>query len=95
MTTDSTPLQRRISELLKENKYLAIVVGDFRKKGKYYDFHNDTIKILKDIGLKLHDIVVIQSVSFDIANKRFGGIKKYDMTAKSHEYLLIFKKNAI
>ena len=81
--------------LLKENKYLAIVVGDFRKRGKYYHFHSDTIRVLEEIGLKLHDVVVIQSVSFDIANKRFGGLKKYKMTSKVHEYLLVFKKNAI
>jgi len=79
-------------KLLKQNKYCALVVGDFRRKGIYYNFHMDTINIMKELGLKLHDLIIIQSVSFDIANKRFGGIKKYKMTSKIHEYLLIFKK---
>lgn len=84
-------LEKSIS-LLKKDRYMALVVGDFRKNGKYYTFHLDTIKICKELGLKLHDLIIIQSVTFDIANKRFGGIKKYDMTSKVHEYLLIFKK---
>ena len=91
-----TEILNKSINLLKHGKYLALVVGDFRIRGKYYPFHSDTIKILFDIGLKLHDIVVIQSVSFDIANKRFLMFKKYKFTSKVHEYLLIFKKeNAI
>lgn len=85
----------KATNLLKKNKYCALVIGDFRKKGKYYTFHLDTIKMMEELGLKLHDLIIIQSVTFDIANKRFGGIKKYDMTSKVHEYLLIFKKDAL
>ena len=86
---------KKSTDLLKENKYCCLVVGDFRKNKKYYTFHLDTIKIMEELGLKLHDVVIIQSVSFDIANKRFGGLKRYLMTSKVHEYLLVFKKNAI
>lgn len=78
--------------LLKKDKYCALVVGDFRKRGIFYNFHIDTINIMKELGLKLHDLVIIQSATFDIASRRFGGIKKHKMTAKVHEYLLVFKK---
>jgi len=86
---------KKSTDLLKENKYCCLVVGDFRKNKKYYTFHLDNIKIMEELGLKLHDIVIIQSVTFDIANKRFGMFKNYKFTSKVHEYLLVFKKNAI
>jgi len=78
--------------LLKEDKYMCLVVGDFRLKKKYYTFHCDNIRIMQELGMKLHDVVCIQSVSFDIANRRFGMFKKWKFTAKVHEYLLVFKK---
>jgi len=78
--------------LLKEDKYMCLVVGDFRLKKKYYTFHCDNIRIMQELGMKLHDVVCIQSVSFDIANRRFGMFKNWKFTAKVHEYLLVFKK---
>jgi len=80
------------TRLLKKDKYVALVVGDFRKNKTYYTFHCDVIEMMIELGLKVHDIITIQSVTFDIANKRFGGLKKYKITSKVHEYLLIFKK---
>lgn len=79
-------------DLLKEDKYMCLVVGDFRLKKKYYTFHCDNIRIMQELGMKLHDVICIQSVSFDIANKRFGMFKKWKFTSKVHEYLLVFKK---
>jgi len=83
-------MEKSVSYLKKEG-YLALVVGDFRIKKKYYPFHCDNIKIMQELGLKLHDIIILQSVTFDIANRRFGSHKKYKFTSKIHEYLLIFK----
>jgi hypothetical protein len=40
----------------------------------------------------LHDIIILQSVTFDRANIRFGSYKDSKITAKVHEYILIFKK---
>lgn len=87
--------RRRMDEAvlkLKVGGYCILVVGDFRKNGKYYTFHNDVIKAMDYCGLKLHDLIIIQSVTFDIANKRFGGFKNSKITAKVHEYCLVFKK---
>jgi len=85
-------IMEKAIDYLKEEGYLALVVGDFRINKKYYSFHCDNIKIMQELGLKLHDIICIQSVTFDIANRRFGIFKKYKFTSKVHEYLLIFKK---
>lgn len=85
-------IMKKTTDLLKKDKYAALVVGDFRKNKRYYTFHLDTIKIMEELGLKLHDLIIIQSVTLDIANKRFGMFKKHKFTSKIHEYLLIFKK---
>jgi len=80
---------------LKEEKYAAIVLGDFRIRGIYYPFHSDFISLmenLKDSDMILHDVVVLQSVTFDRANIRFGSCKNSKITSKVHEYLLVFKK---
>jgi len=85
-------IMKKSIDLLKKDKYLCLVVGDFRIKKKYYTFHCDNIRIMQELGMKLHDVIAIQSVTFDIANKRFGSFKKYKFTSKIHEYLLVFKK---
>lgn len=84
---------RRVVNYLKPEKYMILVVGDFRKNKKYYSFHSDNIKIFdKFKDIKLHDIIVNQSVTFDIANFRFGGFKHNKIVSKVHEYILIYKK---
>jgi len=79
--------------VLKVNKYMCMVVGDFRRKGKYVTFHADLIdRMKKNKGLKLHDVVVMQNIPFGMAACYFGNRKLYDCTAKAHEYLLVWKK---
>ncbi len=85
-------IMKKSINLLKDGKYMCLVVGDFRKNKKYYTFHLDNIKIMEELGMKLHDIIIIQSVTFDIANRRFGMFKNHKFTSKVHEYLLVFKK---
>lgn len=83
---------QKLYKYLKYEKYLVLVIGDFRFNGKYYSFHCDNIKIMEDIGFKLHDIIINQSVTFDVACRRWGGFKHKKITAKCHEYILVFKK---
>lgn len=78
---------------LRNGKYMVLVVGDFRVGGVYYPFHSDTLQELKDCGnIKLHDIVCMQSVTFDIANFRFGQFSGHKIVSKVHEYILVYKK---
>jgi len=78
---------------LKVFGYVILVIGDFRLDGKYIPFHSDNIKVFEKFNnMKLHDIVCVQSVSFDIANLRFGNFAKHKFTSKVHEYILVYKK---
>jgi len=78
---------------LKKDKYMAIVVGDFRKKGEYFPIHSDLIRQMSfNENLILHDIIAIQNLPFYTAAFYFGSSKRTKRTAKAHEYLLIWKK---
>lgn len=81
------------SELLKKDGYMCIIIGDFRRKGDYLMLHNDLlIGMMSNHSLKLHDIIVVQSIPFYTAAFYFGSNDKHKRTAKCHEYLLIWKK---
>lgn len=78
---------------LKKDKYMCVVIGDFRKNGKYVTLHADLIQIMKENkDIKLHDIITIQNIPFATAAYYFGSVKKHKKTAKAHEYLLVWKK---
>lgn len=86
-------IMQKAIDLLKPMKFMVVVVGDFRQGGVYIPFHSDNIQVFRDIKeITLHDIIVIQSVTFDIANFRFGGFAKSHIVAKVHEYALVYRK---
>jgi DNA modification methylase len=80
-------------KFLKKDKYLCVIIGDFRKNGKYYSLHSDFLKLMNEANnFELHDIIVIQNLPFHTGAFYFGGRKKYKKVSKIHEFLLIFKK---
>jgi DNA modification methylase len=94
-----TELIKRLNiatEKLKEDKYMVLVVGDFRKNGEYITLHSDIIQKLKENeSLKLHDVITVQNIPFNTAAFYFGSLKKNKITAKAHEYILVYKKQKI
>ena len=46
--------------VLKQGKYCVWVVGDFRLDRQVCVFHSDIIRLGKENGFKLHDVVVEQ-----------------------------------
>lgn len=78
---------------LKPNRYMCMVVGDFRRKGDYITFHSDLIEKMKErLDIKLHDVIITQNIPFGMAAYYFGSRRKNDYTAKAHEYIIIWKK---
>lgn len=83
------------ADKLKPNRYMCMVVGDFRRKGNYITFHSDLIEKMKErLDMKLHDVIVTQNIPFGMAAYYFGSRRKNDYTAKAHEYIIIWKKKA-
>ena len=91
-----TELGTRLNEsikYLKKGKYIAMVIGDFRKKGQYITLQKELLnEMQKNEDIKLHDIIIIQNIPFATSAFYFGGSKHKKQTAKSHEYLLIWQK---
>lgn len=78
---------------LKENAYIAIIVGEVRnKKGHYYNFVGDTINICRNAGLKYYnECILIECVATAAlrANRQFSAGRK---VVKTHQNILIFVK---
>jgi len=88
-------LKERLSkscDLLKPEGYAAIVIGDFRMNKKFYMLHHEVLNIMQQLNMLVHDIIILQTVTWDVAAYRFGSLKKSKKVSKVHEYLLIFKK---
>ena len=84
---------RKTVEKLKDDAFVAIVVGDVRdKKGYYHNFVSDTIQACMAAGLKYYNecILVNQPVTAVlIADRQFSASRK---VAKIHQNVLIFVK---
>jgi DNA modification methylase len=87
-------LGRVISEsfrVLKPGKFAVYNINDFRKNGKYYCYHSDLAKLAIDAGYVYHDIIILEwpaSLGACFATQ----VINRKSTAKSHEYLMVFKK---
>lgn len=77
---------------LKDNGFICLVVGDFRKNEELIPFDCDVIKIMKELGVVLWDKIILQNINFGWAGIKFGNIKHKRITSKVTESLLVFKK---
>jgi hypothetical protein len=86
-------IMKKCTTKLKENGFVCLVVGDFRKNEKLISFETDTIKMMESIpGIVLWDKIVLQNIDHGWASRKFGAIKHKRIVAKVTEYLLVFKK---
>ena len=77
--------------VLKNGKFVIWVISDFRKNKQYYKFHIDLIKIFEEYKFKLWDIV-INVLDSPFAWCQISKCDKMKYTSKTHEYILVFKK---
>lgn len=85
---------RRNMELLKNDRFAAIVVGDVRDKGTgfYCKFVADTIRIYEDAGLSFYnDAMLLTSIGSASlrAGRQFSSTRKL---CKVHQNILVFVK---
>jgi DNA modification methylase len=74
--------------VLKPQKHLAVVVGDFRNKGRFHMFHSDLASALEDVGYVLKGITVLYQ-----SHKRlfpYGYPSAY-VPNMHHQYILILR----
>ena len=84
---------RKACSRLKNDRFAAFVVGDFRnKKGFYRNFVSDTIAAFQNAGLNLYNEAIlltpIASGSMRVT-KQFNAGRKF---VKTHQNVLVFVK---
>jgi hypothetical protein len=83
-------------ELLEDNRYLAIVVGDIYKNSEWIPLGFYCIQSAQKVGFKLKSIVV-KNMAGNRGKQNREGIWRYRSLASDyyifkHEYVMILKK---
>jgi SAM-dependent methyltransferase len=84
-------VMRENFRVLKPGAFAAWFVNDFRKKGQFYLYHMDVIRLARKVGFIAHDLLVVdlgRSIRDCFANQTM----KTRILPKRHEYGLIFLK---
>lgn len=77
--------------VLRPGAFCVWCVNDFRKDGKFYDYHGDTARLLRAVGFVQHDIA-ITDLGPAIRAAFAQQIVETKILPKRHEYNLIFRK---
>ncbi|WP_109317225.1 class I SAM-dependent methyltransferase [Pseudovibrio ascidiaceicola] len=78
---------------LKEDRFAAIVVGDFRdREGINRGFVRDTIEACEDAGLRLYNDAVLITQAGSLPLRARGGFESGRKLGKTHQNVLIFVK---
>ena len=73
------------------SKY-CIVLGDWRKNHKYYDFVYQTEKIMEKLGMKPFDKVILSSKKQSKIKIMLPQAKRLGYSVKVHQVLLVYMK---
>jgi DNA methylase len=76
---------------LKSEAFACWFINDFRKKGKFYSYHSDIIRLGKKAGFNHHDTMIVdfgRSFRKCFPNQAF----QTKILAKQHEYCIVFRK---
>ncbi len=83
------------ARILKTNRYMCIVVSDFRDKGEYISFHSDLIASLNHAKIEDGGTLILQGTKILIQNHKsllpYGYPCSY-VENIHHQYVLIFRK---
>ena len=82
---------------MKKDKYMAIVVSDFRNKSEFISFHSDLIQKINKLKIDDNYMLSLQGVKILLQNHKsllpYGYPFAY-VENIHHQYILIFKKIA-
>lgn len=81
---------KRVSEKALPGAKYCIMVGDWRKNHKFYDFTYQTEKILEKCGMKPFDKVVLSYKKISPIKLMLPQAKRLGYTVKVHQTLLIY-----
>ena len=80
--------------MLKENRFLVIKVGEIRNKktGEYRNFVGDNITIMKRIGFKYYNELIVQNSTGTLPLRVGGHMNASRKIGKQHQNILVFYK---
>ncbi len=85
----------KCGQVLKNNKYMCIIVSDFRNQSEFISFHSDIIQILNKVDINDKYNFMLQGVKVLLQNHKsllpYGYPFSY-VENIHHQYILIFKK---
>ena len=82
----------KATKYLKEDGFLIVVLMDFRQKGKFYSWHNDTINYFhKNTDFKLYD-TILWEMSPAKRQPLYPQALLNRRMLNTHEYCLVFNK---
>lgn len=86
---------KECGRVLKNEKYMAIVVSDFRNKSEFISFHSDLINMLNNLKVDDKHVLSLQGVKVLLQNHKsllpYGYPFAY-VENIHHQYILIFRK---
>ena len=88
-------MSKECARVLKKDKYIAIVVSDFRNKSEYISFHSDLIQKINKLRVDNNYIITLQGTRILLQNHKsllpYGYPFSY-VENIHQQYILIFKK---
>ena len=95
LTTLCDKVFLQCARVLRKNKYMAIVVSDFRDKGDFISFHSDLIFLLNKRQIQGGGVLALQGIKILIQNHKSLHPYGYPFSYVEnihHQYILIFRK---
>ena len=83
------------ARVLRRNRYMAIVVSDFRDKGDFISFHSDLVYLLNKRQIQGGGVLALQGIKILIQNHKSLHPYGYPFSYVEnihHQYILIFRK---
>lgn len=88
---DLKAVYQKVFDVLKPNKRCCCVVMDIRKKDKFYPFHEDQTRIMREIGFELEEYAIWDRQK-EYNNMKTLGFPYVFRFNKVHEYICIYWK---
>lgn len=80
---------RECNRVLDDNRYIAVVVSDFRDKSRFYMFHADIAQLLEEVGFNLSGITILVQDSKTLYPY---GMPHAFVSNIHHQYVVIARK---
>ena len=80
-----------VMRVLKEGRFFVWVCADWRDAKDFRIFHADSLRIFKEIGFIVWDIIVVKNIS-PFGALQAGKVAANRYTSKIHEYIIVCRR---